>query len=92
MTMDDLGEDFDDQEGRLAEVLETLTTEELLQLVAEIEERIGLRPIRSSEVPKVSDGHDGDRRFRARPGAKDLQVPAMRVRGKGHKKGAQGRR
>jgi hypothetical protein len=40
MTMDDVGKDLDDQEGRLTQLLETLTNEELLQLVAEIEERI----------------------------------------------------
>jgi hypothetical protein len=42
MTMD--GKSLDDQENRLAEVLEALKNEELLQLVAEIEERIGLPP------------------------------------------------
>jgi Ribosomal protein L7/L12 dimerisation domain len=40
--MDDRREDLSDQENRPVDALETLTTEELRQLVAEIEERLGV--------------------------------------------------
>jgi hypothetical protein len=40
--MDDDSEGLSLQDERLTEVLETLSTEELRQLVAEIEERLGV--------------------------------------------------